>query len=91
MEKLSIEEVVRIVRLRAIRAWCFSLGPIFLVFSLIASGLPNRNPKVMANSAFAAFSENGDLVWLALPLFVVGLVLTLIGLFLYWKLKNSDE
>ena len=45
----------------------------------------------MANSAIALFSEIGGLAWLVLPLFVIGIVLILTGLFLYWKLKNSDE
>ena len=91
MEKLSLEEVVRIVRLRTIRTWCFVLGAAFLIFALINSAPQNSNPKIMANSAFVLFSENGDLAWLVLPLFVIGIVLLLTGLLLYWKLKNIDE
>lgn len=88
MGKLSIEEIVNIIRLRAIRVWCCAIGIVFIVFALISSPLPNRNPKVMATSAFAAFSENGDLGWMVLPLFFVGIVLLICALFISWKLKK---
>ncbi len=91
MGKLSIGEVVKIIRLRAVRAWCCGLGAIFITFALIASPLPNRNPKVMATSAFSAFSENGDLVWMVMPLFILGVALLLCALLISWRLKYVDE
>ena len=89
MTKLTISDFAELDRLYKARIWCWSLGAISWLLAMLVFPIANRNPKVMATSAFHAFAEAEWLTWLILPMFLIGLVFFGYSLFVTWKIKMN--
>ena len=73
-QRVQLDNLRRIERLRALRNWCLGLGCLAFVLAVTSTGTGFGNPKWWGN-AWVAFGVTGDLLWLILPLVCAGLLL----------------
>ena len=78
-------------KLKKLKPLFFALGFGCIFISLSFIGLGVGNPKYLANSSFWAYTLEGEMVWLFLLLFFIGLTFLLASLVLHirqkWNLK----
>jgi len=91
MQKLSIEEIVKLERLKNIRLVCWCMGAVSLMLAFSTFPLATRNPGAMATSAFSAFVEAAQLSWMVLPTLILGIVFVICGLVVNWKIKRQFD
>jgi len=88
MEKLSINEVVWIIRLKKCRGWCVGLGIAFTLIAITSFPFATRNPGAMATSAFAPFREIGSTAWMVLPSAAIAILLFICAFLITLKTKK---
>ncbi len=92
MKKLSIEEYILLVRMKAVRTWSLCIGMVSIAIIVISVPLgfhhAVRSPHNTAFPAFRALADAGYMTWLIFPLIVVGVLSFGINIFIWWNIRK---
>ena len=85
----EFDNFIKEEKLKNLKPLFFALGLSCILISLFFIGIGVGNPRYLANSSFWAYTLEGEMVWLFLLLFFIGLTFLLASLLLHIRQKRN--